>query len=77
MGIAVVYGFIDLKKTFIFTNMIALVYSLVSIVVMCIVSIAGIRELHPPEILDSFENHYIQLLLILFTTLLYIAKIHS
>ena len=71
--ISVIYGFIELEVNFIFTNLIALIYSCFSIIVLVIVSIAGFRGLHPPEILDPFENHYVQLLLIVFTNLLYMG----
>ena len=73
ISISAIYGFMELEINFVFTNLIALIYTCVSALILVITSIAGLRGLHPPEILDSFENHYMEFALIVFTSLLFIG----
>ena len=73
LSIAIGYGIDDLTKNFILSNMNIIICSILSILILLIVSVAGLREMHPPEILDSFENHYMQITMLFFLGILIIG----
>jgi len=73
LSIAIGYGIDELTKNFILSNMNIIICSIVYVVILLIISIAGLREMHPPEILDPFENHYMQITMLLFLGILIIG----
>lgn len=70
--VPIVYGIIQLKKDFIFSDLIAIIYSTCFHIMILIVIYASLRELNPPEFLEFLENSYIQLLGFILISLLLI-----
>ena len=61
MTLSAVFGIFQLKETFSFIDMIALIYGMVFQIFMIIVTYAGIRQLNPPEFMEFLENGNVQL----------------
>lgn len=59
--ITCVYGFIDIKDQFHFTNTIVNIYTIFVSIGVVFVAIAGFREQNPPGILEYFMEHKRQL----------------
>ncbi len=59
--LACVYGFMESKENFHFTNLIVNIYTIFASLGTVFVAIAGYREQHPPGILDYFTCHDRQL----------------
>lgn len=61
MTLSAVFGIFQLKETFSFIDMIAMIYGMVFQIFMIIVTYAGIRQLNPPEFMEFLENGNVQL----------------
>ena len=61
MTLSAVFGIFQLKETFSFIDMIALIYGMLFQIFMIIVTYAGIRQLNPPEFMEFLENGNVQL----------------
>ena len=72
MTLSAVFGIFQLKETFSFIDMIALIYGMVFQILMIIVTYAGIRQLNPPEFMEFLENGNVQLFGFLIINLLLI-----
>ncbi len=62
MTISIVFGIFELKETFSFIELVAIVYAILYEVMMLVITYAGIRELNPPEFMEFLENGYVQIL---------------
>lgn len=72
MTLSAVFGIFQLRETFSFIDMIALIYGMVFQIFMIIVTYAGIRQLNPPEFMEFLENGNVQLIGFLVINLLLI-----
>ena len=59
--LASIYGFMDTPEKVHFTNLVVNVYTFFVGFGVVFVAIAGYRGQHPPDILESFEDHSTQL----------------
>jgi len=66
-------GLNKLNKNFVFTNFMALLYSLFYFSIIFIIIVAKIREKNPPEILEIFEDNKLQMYGFIFMSLLLIG----
>ena len=62
MVISVVFGVFELKDTFSFIDLIAVIYSILFQIMMFVVIYASFRELNCPEFMEFLENGYAQIL---------------
>ena len=62
MIISVVFGVFELKDTFSYIDLIAVIYSILFQVMMFVVIYASFRELNCPEFMEFLENGYVQIL---------------
>ena len=62
MIISVVFGVFELKDTFSFIDLIAVIYSILFQIMMFVVIYASFRELNCPEFMEFLENGYVQIL---------------
>ena len=62
MVISVVFGVFELKDTFSFIDLIAVIYSILFQIMMFVVIYASFRELNCPEFMEFLENGYVQIL---------------
>ena len=62
MTISIAFGILELKETFSFIDMIAIIYAILYEIMMIVAIYAGIRELNLPEFMEFLENGYVQLL---------------
>ena len=72
MTLSAVFGIFQLRETFSFIDMIAIIYGIVFQIFMIIVTYAGIRQLNPPEFMEFLENGNVQLIGFLVINLLLI-----
>ena len=59
--ITCIYGFIDIKDNFHFTNFIVNIYTIFASIGVIFVQIAGFKEQNPPGVLEYFMEHELQL----------------
>ena len=52
-----IYGFMDIKDDFHFTNLVVSIYTIFASVGVVFVSIAGFKGQNPPGILEYFNDH--------------------
>ena len=62
MVTSVVFGVFELKDTFSFIDLIAVIYSILFQIMMFVVIYASFRELNCPEFMEFLENGYVQIL---------------
>lgn len=62
MTISISFGILELKDTFSFIDMVAILYAILYEIMMIVAIYAGIRELNLPEFMEFLENGYVQLL---------------
>mgnify|MGYP001395480065 CR=1 FL=1 len=62
MVISVIFGVFELKNTFSFIDLIAIIYSILFQIMMFVVIYASFRELNCPEFMEFLENGYVQIL---------------
>tara|TARA_Y100000992_G_C21038212_1_gene383694 strand:- start:70 stop:468 length:399 start_codon:yes stop_codon:yes gene_type:complete len=62
MIISVIFGVFELKNTFSFIDLIAIIYSILFQIMMFVVIYASFRELNCPEFMEFLENGYVQIL---------------
>ena len=62
MTISIAFGILELKDTFSFIDMVAIIYAILYEIMMIVAIYAGIRQLNLPEFMEFLENGYVQLL---------------
>ncbi len=72
MTISIAFGILELKDTFSFIDMVAILYAILYEIMMIVAIYAGIRELNLPEFMEFLENGYVQLLGFILVNLLLI-----
>ena len=72
MTISIAFGILELKDTFSFIDMVAIIYAILYEIMMIVAIYAGIRQLNLPEFMEFLENGYVQLLGFIFINLLLI-----
>lgn len=72
MTISIAFGILELKDTFSFIDMVAILYAILYEIMMIVAIYAGIRQLNLPEFMEFLENGYVQLLGFILVNLLLI-----
>tara|TARA_B100000886_G_scaffold135768_1_gene91609 strand:+ start:3432 stop:3800 length:369 start_codon:yes stop_codon:yes gene_type:complete len=62
MTISIAFGILELKDTFSFIDMVAIIYAILYEIMIIVAIYAGIRQLNLPEFMEFLENGYVQLL---------------
>ncbi len=60
--ISIAFGILELKETFLYIDLVAIIYGIIFEVMMFVTLYASMRQLNVPEFMEFLENGYVQLL---------------